>query len=114
MASLIPLSLLDTQSLKHQAIPWNLIVPTDDRRPLAKHDVSKADRNSKIPHAFDGDVLEYEGLLQGIRDECNNEKEWEVRRAELDKRMGAATAACRDVSYLAPTKCGYLLSERGR
>lgn len=90
---LVPVVRLDDLELMAPETKWLGILSVDRRRPLVKEGLDQPNRNNKIAHAFVDDVVAYETQLQEIHDGCENDSEWEQRRAELDTGLEAAVQA---------------------
>ncbi|KZV73652.1 hypothetical protein PENSPDRAFT_749890 [Peniophora sp. CONT] len=87
---LIPVARLDEPELKNPETDWANILSVDKRRPFDKEGLDQYDRNRKIPHAYEDDVLAYEARLQELHNNCDVPGEWEKRRAEFDAELRLA------------------------
>ncbi|KZV73653.1 hypothetical protein PENSPDRAFT_626872 [Peniophora sp. CONT] len=90
---LIPVVKIGFQELMNQETDWSSILSVDQRRPFDKEGLNQYDRNRKIPHAYVDDIKAYETELQRLDEGCDDDSEWERRRAALDTQLETAVQA---------------------
>ncbi|VDB91840.1 unnamed protein product [Peniophora sp. CBMAI 1063] len=112
---LLPVVKLADWELMSQETSWSDIISADNRRPLDKEGLNQYDRNSKIPHAYIGDIEDYETKLEELYAECEGDNErWELRRAEFDAERKEAVQARKAHARLCIKWEGTRASQRSR